>query len=207
MTTKYQRYIALTLLTHPSFLFGSGLPEQRTMQGNERTQRDHVDAMLRSNTPLILLWGDQIPSSLREQTCWISKKHLNADKGKVSHHLTPGFRDNPPTKHGYSPRSEYWLLLGLYGRDPLKLSVEYMGNTEFGKSLTGVYPVVYADQYCFILRIPETKTSEVRCVSWVPANAAAFLHTKCKAAFIAQCTQCSRTGQSSPSGASVPQGS
>ncbi|XP_075530605.1 uncharacterized protein LOC142563835 isoform X2 [Dermacentor variabilis] len=151
--------------------------------------------MLRSEVPVVLLWGNNVPSALGGKTCWMSKKDQPAPGGKFSHHVVAGSKENPPTKGGSPQNSEYWLLLSLVERgNVLLLDVKPLTSSS-DTSLNGEYPVLYADENCVILQLP-TPRDGLQCVAWVPANVANLRHTKCRIAFVNRCPACkSQTAQ------------
>uniref|UniRef100_L7MBW1 Putative secreted peptide n=1 Tax=Rhipicephalus pulchellus TaxID=72859 RepID=L7MBW1_RHIPC len=190
MVTKLLFCFGIILLIYPAFCFGTSIRGPVIVQENSEIERN-VRAMLGSPMPLVLLWGNDFPTSLhKNKDCWVSTHGGPAPNSDFDRYLLAGSSENPPTKPGYRHRGpEHRMYIQVRQTWNVVLDVDISDGTPEGQRIKGQYTVLYADQTCFVLQLPKPQ-GKLECVAWVRADAVHFLHNRCKQAFATKCPAC-----------------
>uniref|UniRef100_A0A224YC13 Lipocalin n=1 Tax=Rhipicephalus zambeziensis TaxID=60191 RepID=A0A224YC13_9ACAR len=194
MAMTFKCCFAVISLTCFAMLFGKGAPSTDTT-----SIADNAKKMLESRTPLVLLWANDVPSSLGDKTCLLSQYDKYHPDG-YAHHIyqgTPNTALAPPGRRSSSYKA--WLLLSLWRvQNQVTLKVKIMSGSFYSIAESHRFPILFANGRCLILQVPEVFQSNVKCVAWVQANTAHHIHRDCKVAFATLCPACKGTEDQPP---------
>uniref|UniRef100_A0A224Y822 Lipocalin n=1 Tax=Rhipicephalus zambeziensis TaxID=60191 RepID=A0A224Y822_9ACAR len=158
---------------------------------NDDTFSQALKLIRHTEQPLVLLWGEERPSSLGNFNCWESKFDAYGFQHSVRHLLTTAANEYPP-KRWNNQRNHAQVHLTLSGRgNNVLLRVEVTGTPTIRPMIEGSYKVHYADELCAVIG-PKEGDSGV-CTAWALASSANFMHKKCRTAFVENCASCKKS--------------